>query len=403
MTTSTRSRPRRQGFTLIELLVVIAIIAVLVGLLLPAIQRAREAAARMKCSNNLKQMGLACHLYADQHNTHFPNVGEGLNTNAATGFALQSLFTYLLPYIEQQELFDAYDLTHVYNDPVAPGNKAVAQTSIPTYLCPSNPVRPDNGKDSLGYGYCDYMPIAYCDINAAIVAGSTVLRVKTAPNRVPGAFQVIYEGTNPNGNYPGYVAQTGGLAGFLPAVGAKLTDVRDGLSKTILIAEDVGRSETFFTAKYNDPTDVIAGGPYDLLPATSTLRNAWRWAEPDTANGVSGPPGTSANPVTGVTGGVGGVGGAGADNAKYGDPGLKMINNNKTPFGGPTWCPWTVNNCGVNDEIFSFHGTGANVVMGDGHVAYLSEDIDAIVLRRLCTPAEGLPITDAAGISFDDY
>jgi prepilin-type processing-associated H-X9-DG protein len=162
------------------------------------------------------------------------------------------------------------------------------------------------------------------------------------------------------------------------------------------MTEDVGRSEQFFTAKYADPTAI------DLLPSGSTFRNAWRWAEPDTSNGISGPPGTPEHPVSNITGGVNGQGGASADNAQFGDT-YTIINNSKLPFGGPTYCPWSINNCGPNDEAFSFHGPGCNCLFGDGHVSFIFEGVDAIVFRRLCTPREGIPITDLAGNSYIDY
>jgi prepilin-type processing-associated H-X9-DG protein len=240
------------------------------------------------------------------------------------------------------------------------------------------------------------MPIAYIDINSVGTIGAA-LRDQTAPNKVHGALHVQNLNANNLATWNPLNHSTG-----LPGLsGAKLTEISDGLSKTILLGEDVGRSETFYTAKYTDPIGI------DLLPVIggtpNPYRNAWRWADPDTANGVSGPPSTAQHDTSGsASGGFGGVGGGLTNGTLYGDS-FTVINNSRVPFGGPSYCPWTANNCGPNDELFSFHGSGANVVMGDGHVAFLNDAIDPIVLRRLATPAEGLPIQDINGVNFTDY
>jgi len=131
-------RTSRSGFTLIELLVVIAIIAILIGLLLPAVQKVREAAARMSCSNNLKQLALACHNYASANNDAFPalfDASSGGNWGSGNPCKGQ-VFVSLLPYIEQ---------ANVYNSFGTPLNLQTAGTNIghratlKTLTCPSDP------------------------------------------------------------------------------------------------------------------------------------------------------------------------------------------------------------------------------------------------------------------------
>src|SRR6187200_274973 len=96
---------RRPAFTLIELLVVIAIIAILIGLLLPAVQKVREASMRTKCQNNLKQLGLGIHNY-ESSNKRLPSPGEGVIPNSATkDYDTHSFFTYILPFIEQDSVY----------------------------------------------------------------------------------------------------------------------------------------------------------------------------------------------------------------------------------------------------------------------------------------------------------
>jgi prepilin-type N-terminal cleavage/methylation domain-containing protein/prepilin-type processing-associated H-X9-DG protein len=123
---------RRSAFTLIELLVVIAIIAVLIGLLLPAVQKVREAAARIKCSSNLKQIGLALHNYHDTNGTFPP----GQVHTTADGEPAKTVWGIeLLPYIEQGNAYNRYDKSKLQT---APGNVAVLQTFVKTYICPSD-------------------------------------------------------------------------------------------------------------------------------------------------------------------------------------------------------------------------------------------------------------------------
>jgi len=322
----------RGGFTLIEMLVVITIIAVLIAILLPAVQSAREAARRAGCANNMKQMGLAMYNY-EQGAGAFPSGGEGTDpvTNA-TAFDLHSTFTLILPYMDESLVAKQMNLKFAYNDKRFPANQTAAKTEIGSFLCPSNSMRKP---DPHGYGGVDYMATSYTDIDPAT-------GVKNAATRKDGAL---------------------GLGG------TPLNMIADGLTQTIALAEDSGRNyETLgflTTSKYPDPT--MAAGNADVNTPSGNRANN-RWAEPDTSNGVSGAPNSVAGDVKSV------------------------INNNSTPFGGPSDCPWKTNNCGPNDEIFSQHPAGANVVLCDGSVRMLQTDIAPNVLRKLVTRDEGIKV-----------
>ena len=114
-----------RGFTLVELLVVIAIIGILIALLLPAVQAAREAARRAQCTNNLKQIGLACHNYMDTNREHFPP--------GSPGPARHGLFTHVLPYMEGKTIYDQCDIDgNTFDDPQR-------YTLVDVYMCPSYP------------------------------------------------------------------------------------------------------------------------------------------------------------------------------------------------------------------------------------------------------------------------
>jgi prepilin-type N-terminal cleavage/methylation domain-containing protein/prepilin-type processing-associated H-X9-DG protein len=140
----------RRGFTLVELLVVIAIIAVLIGLLLPAVQKVRESAARLKCQNNLKQIGLACHNYHDVYQSLPP--GKNHSYAGAAAYARWSHLSALLPYVEQDNLYKSIDFTFAPETPGMAGvihfmppwqnpnreNAAQCRTLVPFFLCPSD-------------------------------------------------------------------------------------------------------------------------------------------------------------------------------------------------------------------------------------------------------------------------
>jgi prepilin-type N-terminal cleavage/methylation domain-containing protein/prepilin-type processing-associated H-X9-DG protein len=332
-------RSRSAGFTLIELLVVIAIIAILIGLLLPAVQKVREAAARMSCSNNLKQLGLAIHNY-ESANGYLPSPGEGLMPGTPTkDYDTHSFFTYILPYMEQDTVYRLIDLTRVYNDSAAPNNQVAAKAQIKPFLCPSGAgVQPD----PRGYGQTSYMPISYTDIDPATGLRNVALKV-------PGAMTLVKYGPR------------------------RIMSVTDGTSNTLAIGEDSDfrNNETLFPFQLSAAIDP---GNVDVNPSGRRAIN--RWADPENGNGVSGPPtGDPSSPLF------------------LSKPG-PYINQWKTPVGGGTSCPWSTNNCGPNDELSSSHTGGVNCVFLDGHVQFVRDSIDGRTMRFLCDPVDGQPLGD---------
>jgi len=246
MLTCLRTNQRR-GFTLIELLVVIAIIGILIGLLLPAVQAARDAARRMQCGNNLKQLGLAAHNYHDTHGTFPPGtVGPmGPAFPQYAGLTHHALGTFLLPYLEQQPLANQYRWDVSWFDPP---NQDVVKQQLKVWQCPSAEAnRFEDGS----------------------------LATVTPPSIVP------YNGTAACGDYAGIGSIDAGLertglidpaagprdrrgfvAGVFPINAAtRLADVLDGSSQTIMIAECAGRQKLWQGPK-QVPNKSLSGGSW---------------------------------------------------------------------------------------------------------------------------------------------
>jgi prepilin-type N-terminal cleavage/methylation domain-containing protein len=320
----------RSAFTLVELLVVIAIIGILVALLLPAIQAAREAARRIQCTNNMKQIGLAILNYESVNRVlplaYTPNYSTTTYVGSCSqktpvaavksnNLANHNVLSFILPYIEQKALYDQINFARNWDDYPGPAgrtpNYKVVKVDIPDFICPSAPARVN--KYASDYADC--------------------LLIDNQPPKYNYCTQL--EGTG--------LASTkrdiGNLRGMLDDVPVSLRKVTDGLSKTFMFFEDAGRPLNFLHGNEIPPRaqpSVLTG----LYPAT--------------------------------------IG------AEWASQGQYFVWGNDTDCGLAT-----VMNCANDNEMYSFHPGGCMFIFGDASVAFISESIDVDTWISLFTRDAG--------------
>jgi prepilin-type N-terminal cleavage/methylation domain-containing protein len=347
----------RRGFTLIELLVVIAIIAILIGLLLPAVQKVREAAARLTCQNNVKQISLACHSYHDANNSFPPYA-------AASGGTFGSAHYFLLPYIEQDNVFRQSNGLS-FN---------VRTTAIKTFACPTDPTCPGGVFSGEAINY---------------PGNSTSVR-RTSVGGVPyGAATYCINGQ----------IATADLVNGHPTRGTTtMTTLSDGTSNTILFAERMA----FCTGR-----DYPSATATPRLAAGSVTWSIWARGPKNTTNSnwLDGAP---AAPLPPATHAAGPDGYTWWDNAMFDAPYRVPSNLNAGP--GPrsdpnfrqNWDGGVVNPGGIQGNarpyqcdyrrMQAMHGNMMTAGLADGSVRMVNASISANTWQIVCNPKDGFVI-----------
>jgi prepilin-type N-terminal cleavage/methylation domain-containing protein len=349
---------RRRGFTLIELLVVIAIIAILIGLLLPAVQKVRAAAARMSCSNNLKQLGLGVFNYESAFGKLPPDYARVANdpdpsAQLAGSNAGPAVFTILLPYIEQDNLYrqinpllSAYDV--VNQPPVAgtggldPGETAARNAAysqvVKTFICPACPAP---------------MSLNYYNANWSSFGNGSGNPLPSPPTQIWGLSDYfVIPGLHPDpliaaGLPAAYIATAAGETGVIcdQSQGVTILSITDGTSNTVMMSEMSGR-----------PVG------YNALRQIYTQYGA---------------------PVDGVLNPTSGGGGAWADTFSYAHL------DGSQPSGIRGAGGTCMVNCTTNNEIYSFHTGGAWGLFADGSVRFIKDSSNVAYIAAIVTRSGG--------------
>jgi prepilin-type N-terminal cleavage/methylation domain-containing protein len=323
---------RRQAFTVIELLVVIAVIAILIALLLPAVQSAREAARRMQCRNNLKQMGLALHNYQSTHRVFPPSelnsrgdagcdpfeVAVEDNLSHCTDY--QSWTALCLPFLDQTALANTYDYNSAWS---SLKNREAVSTQLAIFQCPSTP--------------------AADRVDRFHVVGAAAASDYGSVNRVAKQVYSDVFGVP----VPSQAARQGALAEYTANHPASITD---GMSNTLMLAECAARPQAYVMGSRMTDSQFTSYTDDEIVRVGSELvaDDGIGWADPDVGFHVKG----------------------------VGHDGVTVY--------GPVF----VN--GINSgEAYSFHPGGAQALLSDGSVHFLSEQIDSWVYVTLCTRAGG--------------
>ncbi|WP_425616167.1 DUF1559 domain-containing protein [Anatilimnocola sp. NA78] len=331
-------RLRRSAFTLVELLVVIAIIGVLVALLLPAVQAARESSRRMSCQNNLKQMGLGFHNFESARGG-LPPRRYSSNTD---GHGYVGWGAIILPYMEQAPLWDKYDLRYDYYDPV---NAPVTNIVLPFYKCPTTPhtgtKMTSGGKATAGSQNADkttnFFVSTYMDY--MVPNGLTV------PTNGWGA-EFSYNGAASNfvnalwDSSPSFTPYT---PTWTPR---RMSEIKDGTSNTLLVNEMAG-------------WPMIFKGGVRQPGLQSQTQNRGHWA-----------------------------GWQSFVYATYSPDGLTA---GSSTSGDTTPCAV---NCANQNQIYGFHPAGANVLYCDGSVRFAAANMKALLFAQICVIDDGMTLAE---------